>query len=250
MAFDTAYPQILANLAAGNEPVAIIDSNFTPVYAGLLLLNTFSNYYADSGAANAYAVTITARQSVTLAVGLSVQFLAANANTGASTLNVNGTGAKSILRPDGGPLQAGDIPSNGIVSVMYDGTQYLLLSVSQPALKVATFTYNVATATGTQAITGTGFKPRVVIFFQGCAGTSSMSFGFDNGTTKLGVGDDSVDAAGCYLPDTTQSIISAPSAGNNAKGHIQSLDTDGFTLSWTKTGAPVATITIGYLAIR
>lgn len=129
MAFDTAYPQILANLAAGNEPVALIDSNFTPLYSGILSLNTFGNYYVDSGAANAYVVTITARQSVSLAAGLPVQFKASNANTGASTLNVSGTGSKNILRLNGTALGSGDIPANSIVHVVYDGTQYLLLSV-------------------------------------------------------------------------------------------------------------------------
>lgn len=143
MAFDTAYPQILANLAAGNQPIATVDSNFTPLYNGILSLNTFSNYYVDSGAANAYVVTITARQSATLAAGLAVQFLAAHVNTGASTLNVNGTGAKNILNPDGSALSAGQIPLNAIVSVIYDGTQYQILSGTNfTGTTASTFTFN------------------------------------------------------------------------------------------------------------
>lgn len=156
MAFDTAYPQILANLAAGNEPVAIIDSNFTPLYNGILSLNTFGNYYVDSGAADAYVVTITARQTASLAAGLAVQFLSAHANTGASTLNVNGTGAKNILNADGSALRFGQIIAGSIYNVMYDGTQYRLLGASTSFLTTAT-----AALTGDVALNNTG------LFFDG-----------------------------------------------------------------------------------
>lgn len=174
MAFDTAYPQILANLAAGNEPVAIIDSNFTPIYNGILSLNTFGNYYVDSGAANAYVVTLTARQAATLAAGLPVQLKAANANTGASTLNVNGTGALAIKTPGGSALSAGQIPANAIVSVMYDGTSYQLLSGGS-IIALAT---PVASTSGT-SIDFTGLPAKVKRITVMLNGVST------NGTTGL-----------------------------------------------------------------
>jgi hypothetical protein len=143
MAFGTGYPQILANLAAGNQPLSTVDSNFTPLYNGMNLLNTYSNYYADSGAANAYVITLATNQTLSLAAGLRIQFLATSANTGASTLNSNGSGVKNILNLDGSALVKNQIPANGIVDVIYDGTQYLLL--------------NPATVRGTFTITLTGF---------------------------------------------------------------------------------------------
>ena len=86
----------------------------------------------ESGAANAYVVTSQAL-SANLYVGLKVEFLALHANSGASTLNVNATGAQPIHQPGGSALAAGMIQTNGIVRVEWDGTQWQLIgSQSQP----------------------------------------------------------------------------------------------------------------------
>lgn len=103
-----------------------LDANFTRVNTVVNSWNTYANYVADTGAANAYVVTCPANITATLAAGLRVQFKATNANTGASTLNVNATGVKNILNIDGSNLLAGQIPANGIVDVLFDGTQYQL----------------------------------------------------------------------------------------------------------------------------
>lgn len=128
MAFSTTYPTTLANLTAGNEPLSILDNNFTPLYNAMNLLNTYGNYYADSGAVNAYVISITAQQTISLAAGLPIQFKALNTNTGASTLNASATGIKNIVRQDGTSLQAGDISTSGMTCVQYDGTNYVLTS--------------------------------------------------------------------------------------------------------------------------
>lgn len=47
-----------------------------------------------------------------------------NVNTGASTINIDGAGAKNIYKFINQPLQAGDLPVNGIVEVVYDGTNF------------------------------------------------------------------------------------------------------------------------------
>jgi len=65
-----------------------------------------ANYAVDTGAANAYVVTL--GTTPTLADGLEVVFKAANASTGASTLNVNALGAKAILHSDGTALITAD----------------------------------------------------------------------------------------------------------------------------------------------
>ncbi|MBM3517962.1 MAG: hypothetical protein FJX56_08840 [Alphaproteobacteria bacterium] len=55
------------------------------------------------------------------------RFKAANANTGASTLNVNALGAKAIqLR--GRALTGGEIGAKHIVAVVFDGTQFQMIS--------------------------------------------------------------------------------------------------------------------------
>lgn len=58
------------------------------------------------------------------ALGQVFNFISAGANTGAVTLNVNGLGAKSVVKAGGTALAAGDIKSGGSVQVFYDGTKF------------------------------------------------------------------------------------------------------------------------------
>ncbi len=54
---------------------------------------------------------------------------AGSANTGATTLNVNSVGAKSITKKGTTALAASDIPANAMVHVVYDGTQFQLMNL-------------------------------------------------------------------------------------------------------------------------
>jgi hypothetical protein len=83
-------------------------------------------YAADTGAANAYAAAFTPAPA--LVAGLSLFFKAAHANTGASTLAVNGGSAKAITKSGTTALAGAEISANQIVHVMYDGTQFQLIS--------------------------------------------------------------------------------------------------------------------------
>lgn len=65
--------------------------------------------------------------------GQTFMFTAAGANTGAATLNVNGLGAKSIVKNGAAALVAGEIPSGATVEVVYNGTNMQLLTVASPA---------------------------------------------------------------------------------------------------------------------
>uniref|UniRef100_A0A6H1ZY68 Tail protein n=1 Tax=viral metagenome TaxID=1070528 RepID=A0A6H1ZY68_9ZZZZ len=79
------------------------------------------NYVVDSGAADAYVVTLS-YAPVAYTDGMQVVFKALAANTGASTLNVNALGAKVIKRQDGAALVAGDIAADKIVEVRFNTT--------------------------------------------------------------------------------------------------------------------------------
>lgn len=79
------------------------------------------NYVVDSGAADAYVVTLS-YAPVAYTDGMQVVFKALAANTGASTLNVNALGAKVIKRQDGAALAAGDIAADKIVEVRFNTT--------------------------------------------------------------------------------------------------------------------------------
>lgn len=93
----------------------------------------------DTGAANAYAVTLT--PAPTLVAGLKLSFVAAHSNTGASTLALNGGAAKNITKNGTTPLVSGDIAAGQIISVTYDGTQFQMVTTtaSQPFLLVFPF---------------------------------------------------------------------------------------------------------------
>lgn len=67
------------------------------------------NFGLDTGVANAYVVALSPSAGIALAVGTTLQFTAANPNTGASTLNVGGTGAQPVLNQVGGALTGGEL---------------------------------------------------------------------------------------------------------------------------------------------
>ena len=81
----------------------------------------------DSGSANTYAIALTPAVTAYVA-GQVFHFKAANASSGASTLNVNALCAKNIKKKNDQDIAAGDIEQNAIVSVIYDGTSFQMLS--------------------------------------------------------------------------------------------------------------------------
>jgi hypothetical protein len=91
--------------------------------AGLRLLN----HASDTGSANAYAVAPSPPISA-YATGQIVTLKPANANTGASTLNVNSLGTKNIKMPDGTALPSGVMSASGVYSLMYDGSNFVLMN--------------------------------------------------------------------------------------------------------------------------
>lgn len=95
------------------------------------------NYATDTGAANAYAAAYTPAVTA-LQPGMVLRFKAVNANTGASTFNVNGLGAFAINGLGGQPLQGGEIAGGSIVKLLYVGAStFTLLSASGGALPVS-----------------------------------------------------------------------------------------------------------------
>ena len=94
-------------------------------------------YAADSGAANAYVITLPGVEIVALnqLTGIPITFLAAAACTGASTLAVNGLAATAITKKGATALSANDIQTGHAVTVVYDGTRFQLVgSMDAPGL--------------------------------------------------------------------------------------------------------------------
>ncbi len=86
-------------------------------------------YAGDAGTVNEYSVTLTPTISgVSYTTGMVVHFKANSSNTGSATLNVNGLGVATILKNFNVPLVADDIKAGQMVSVMYDGANFQMLS--------------------------------------------------------------------------------------------------------------------------
>lgn len=82
-----------------------------------------------AGSSNAYTITNAAAGAWSAyAAGQLIALKANHTNSGASTVNVDGLGAKSIKTCDGGDVVSGDIVSGGIYLLSYDGTNFQVLN--------------------------------------------------------------------------------------------------------------------------
>jgi len=114
-------PATLAKSADINAITAVVGTAFNKLPTELELKTGTINYAVDTGTANAYLVALPyAPASYT--DGLSVVFKALNTNTGASTINVNGLGAKTIRLSDDHVVYAGDITAGSSVTLRYSST--------------------------------------------------------------------------------------------------------------------------------
>ena len=64
------------------------------------------------------------------AAGNLFSFVAANTNTGAVTINIDGVGVKSITKNGTTALVAGDIVANAVVLIEYDGTRFQFVNAA------------------------------------------------------------------------------------------------------------------------
>lgn len=96
-------------------------SAFADIPSSSELTGGIINYAVSTGSSNAYIVDLT-NAPASYFDGLSVDFKANHANTGAATVNVNSLGVKSLRRQNGSALAAGDILENKIYSFRYNST--------------------------------------------------------------------------------------------------------------------------------
>ncbi len=83
-----------------------------------------SGYGITAGTANTYALTLS--PNPTLTDGLCITVKINVTNTGASTLNVNGLGAKPITNSYGTAMTSGDLVSGNAYTLRYNGTSYVI----------------------------------------------------------------------------------------------------------------------------
>lgn len=90
--------------------------------------------------------------------GMMVIFTPANNNTGATTINIDSLGAKSIVKGDGTALESGDLQASTVHFLIYDGTNFVVLNPLSFSLVNGTLsgTLGVTGLTTLAALTATG----------------------------------------------------------------------------------------------
>ena len=176
-------------------------------------------------ATSSFTQTITA--AATLAAGWWVDYR--NDGTGVITLDANASetidGATTIT------LQ----PAESI-TLFCDGSNFKTIG-RKSRVFVGSFTRLANAATGSQSITGVGFKPRTVEYIGVVTSTYCYSTGFSDGVNDNCIS--MIQAAG--VPGFTSRAGNCVSLGlENANFQVAtttSHNSDGFTLAFTKTGA-------------
>ena len=123
----------LARASAVNAQFTAVQNALKTIPLADVLAEGRANFVTDTGAANAYVVTMgtgsdTTQSATAYTTGMEVVFIPLADNTGAATINVDGLGAKSILRLREGALVAGDLSTTTPAVLRYDGTQFQLMN--------------------------------------------------------------------------------------------------------------------------
>lgn len=126
----------------------VINSGQTPSTSNLDQLAIASaryssggQFFTDSGTANAYVLTpvspfkspVSSGAGEGYFNGMIISFRAGNANSGASTVNVNSAGVKNLKKADGTDVATGDILTTRDVNFRYDGTNFIKVENVNPA---------------------------------------------------------------------------------------------------------------------
>jgi phage-related tail fiber protein len=129
-------------------PTATASTNTTQIastaFVHSITQNASDIYVVDTGTANTYVATYSPAVT-TLVDGMILSFRAINANTSASTLNVNGLGAKPIVGAAHSALQGGEIIAGSYCDVKYSSslTSFVLMMASGGAEQVTTPTQSL-----------------------------------------------------------------------------------------------------------
>ncbi len=176
------------------------------------------NYAVDTGAANNYVVVLPYAPA-SYFEGLSLSFKAKVTNTGSSVINVNGLGNKSILLPDGSPLGAGDIPANGVVSLVYGAGAFQFQGTSISKTNLAAQKASEASASAAAAAASQA------------AAASSQTAAANSATAAANSGSNAAGSASAAASSASSASTSAATSTTNKD----------LALDWAiKTAAPVS----------
>jgi hypothetical protein len=183
-----------------------------------------------------------------------------NTNTGASTINIDGLGAKAITRTGSTALVAGDMIATEVVIVVYDGTRFQLINANSFTNLLVSGTLTYGGVTLTNAVTGTGKmvldtsptvnNPTVTNYVESVVAigtvSSSNTIALTNGTVQTATLTAST-ACTFTMPTATAGksfVLLLKQAASTGNG------TATFTgVEWGTAGAPTITATAGKMDI-
>lgn len=154
--------EILVTAEVWNKLIEGVEVEHNPDGTHKLQKFDEARYAVDAEGDDDYVVTLSPAPTEYYA-GMVVYFKANTVNTGACTIDVNELGPKAIKNPDGTDLSDGQIPDDSVVSVIYDGTNFIIQSIGGLATK--TYAENYVKA------------PRVVALTDGATPALNASLG-------------------------------------------------------------------------
>jgi hypothetical protein len=232
---------VLSGITAGQtRSLTIPDASTTLV--GTDTTQTLSNKtFVSPALGTPSSGTLTNCSGLPISTGVSglasdvATFLAtpSSANLRSAMTDESGTGALIFAGGDIGAATA-TTPSTTDSSTKVATTAYVQ---ANSQYYVGSFTRNVTTASGTQAVTGVGFTPKIVRFRMAAIGTTQSSVGSGTATSNGCVYTNRSGTADNYGA-SAHAVVADESGANIYTGTISSMDSDGFTMSWTRTGTP------------
>lgn len=207
-------------------------------YARAIQIQNSSFIYSiTSGSANNYILSVSPAVTSYIA-GLKVTPLIHLANTGASTININGVGAVSILTNSGASLFSGDLRVGQEAELFYNGSAFVLLNPTGPSAK--NFFGSAMFMTAAQTLNATGTPQKLTFDTKTTPGYDPLNWA--NTTTNLitvpwaGYYRISVSASYFRVGDTAFSIFAFKNGAN-----IKELD---HTESTVGSGGAAGTATL------
>lgn len=105
--------------------------------------------------------------------------------------------------------------------------------------KIISLSRDMQTASGDVETTGIGYKPSILIALSvsGAVNARGMSVGFSAGLVEYCMCDFNLESAGTYSARSSLCYLSN-TAGEHQEATLKELTSDGWILTWTKTGTP------------
>lgn len=152
----------IAGIAATGNPDTALDKNSSQYMQAILMMILSNHIFDDSGVADAYVLDVVGNNPAPASYkdNMSFQFIVGNTNTGASTVDVESLGIKSI-RLNGIALTGGEMIATERVTVVYDLTNDWFELVKETGKLVQQTNFQTgAVNTGTTVIPLDDSKPQ------------------------------------------------------------------------------------------